>query len=843
VNVLFFMRSTVYVRNFESTLRLLAERGHHVHVVADPHVAGDSSGLIARLCSDQPRITHSRAPRRSVNGWSLLGGELRRALDYLRYLDPAYRNAPKLRRRAQKTAPPRLLRALEWRLLNTRAGRQTLRFVLRWCDRALPRDPAVDVFVRNHHPDLVLVTPLVEPGSPQSEYVRSARAFGIPVGLCVYSWDNLTNKGLIHDALDVVTVWNQPMKDEAIALHHVPPERIVVTGAPAYDHWFGWQSRLTRDAFCARVGLDARRPYLLYVCSSRFIAPDEVPFIRRWVQEVRARSALLRDVGVLVRPHPQNTERWRDADLSDLGCVAVWPRTGANPVDDGSRADYFDSIYHSAAVVGANTSAHIESAIVGRGVYTWLAPEFHETQDGTLHFRHLCHTNGGLLHVGADPAEHVAQLESAVRNPEGSVERCRRFVESFVRPHGVDQPAATRVVMALESAVDRASRQPRPRTSVGRILRPGLARAAAALERTARDGRSAERGGVDERSYTPTPAAPRRALAPTPDVGEVFTVYARVREWASRLRALEPPAERLPLLERRMLAGLEPLWNATPDTVARVRHFGEAIAGVRAVDYEPDASPLRERLARDLRRLLSKGYPALRVDEPPAFGGFGINGRGHLYNEDTLRFFRVLTLLQDAALLKDFCRGPRHTVWEIGGGWGGFAYQFKTVCPNVTYVITGQPELLLMSAVYLTCLFPAASLRFYEPTAPASFWDRWDTVDFAFAPESAVQTMQPSSLNLTVDLMALERMDPQRIERHIARAHHLGSRHFFSICPAADACPNGPAAVRPIVDRWYWPHPVSAPQFVTWRLGLNPDSDAIDRTFVLGWRRLHPREA
>ena len=37
MKILFFMRSTVYVRNFESTLRLLAERGHQVHVAAEPH--------------------------------------------------------------------------------------------------------------------------------------------------------------------------------------------------------------------------------------------------------------------------------------------------------------------------------------------------------------------------------------------------------------------------------------------------------------------------------------------------------------------------------------------------------------------------------------------------------------------------------------------------------------------------------------------------------------------------------------------------------------------------------------------------------------------------------------
>src|SRR6185503_11384711 len=294
-------------------------------------------------------------------------------------------------------------------LLGSRPGRWLLSRLLHWCDRALPRDPAIDAFVQAERPDLVLVTPLVETGSPQADYLRSARALGVRTGLCVYSWDNLTNKGLIHDPLDVVTVWNQAMQDEAVTLHGVPRDRVVVTGSPAYDHWFTWTPRETREAFCARVGLESGKPYLLYLCSSKFIAPHELPFVRRWIGEIRQSSARLGEVGVLIRPHPQNVAAWRFADLSDLPNVAVWPRAGGNPVDADSRAEYFDSIYHSAAVVGVNTSAQIESAIVGRGVYTLLAPEFQETQEGTLHFRHLQHVNGGLLHVASNTAEHVSQ--------------------------------------------------------------------------------------------------------------------------------------------------------------------------------------------------------------------------------------------------------------------------------------------------------------------------------------------------------------------------------------------------------------------------------------------------
>src|SRR5207248_1363799 len=78
------------------------------------------------------------------------------------------------------------------------------------------------------------------------------------------------------------------------------------------------------------------------------------------------------------------------------------------PTDESSKADYYDSIHHSAAVVGLNTTAMIEAAIVGRPVLTVLDPEYEAVQHGTLHFRYLLETGGGVLRVAETLSEHVA---------------------------------------------------------------------------------------------------------------------------------------------------------------------------------------------------------------------------------------------------------------------------------------------------------------------------------------------------------------------------------------------------------------------------------------------------
>jgi len=471
MKILFVMRHSGYVRNFESTLRLLCDRGHTVLLafqIGTTHWLLDASDMTSQLADRYPRFSRDVIPVRD-DAWGHVARELRLSLDYLRYLGPEYRNAPKLRERAIRGVPPGVLARTRRGLFSTSPGRAALARTCRGLLRALPTDPYIDAFLEVNRPDVLAVTPLIEPGAPQAEYVRSARRLGIKSALCVASWDNLTNKGLIHGHVDVVTVWNEVMRQEAVELHGVPPERVVVTGAQAFDHWFGWRPGTTRDQFCAQVGLPADRPYLLYLCSSRFIAPDEVPFVRQWLRELRhAGSSTLNGVGVLIRPHPQNADQWRGVDFSEFGPVAIWPRAGATPSDAKSRAAYFDSMYHSAGVIGINTTAEIESAIVGRSVFTLLAPDFKETQDGTLHFEHLRQVNGGLLHVAEGFPEHLGQLDAALRHPGEGDERCRRFVEAFVRPFGVDVPATPRLADALEAL----GRQPAPTPETPSVWAP-----------------------------------------------------------------------------------------------------------------------------------------------------------------------------------------------------------------------------------------------------------------------------------------------------------------------------------------------------------------------------------
>ena len=222
LEILFIMRHSGFVRNFESTLRMLCERGHRVHVAFlndDRHWLVDTTNVAQQLCNELP-ASRGTAPVRD-DAWGVLGRELRGTLDYLRYLAPRYRDAPKLRSTRRRGCSRQFLRMTQRGLFGTRPGLAVFAAWYRLLERSIPVSGEIDAFVAEQQPDLLLISPSIEPGSPQREYVRAAAARQIRTVLCVGSWDNLTNKGLIHGRFDLVTVWNDHMKKEAVELHGV----------------------------------------------------------------------------------------------------------------------------------------------------------------------------------------------------------------------------------------------------------------------------------------------------------------------------------------------------------------------------------------------------------------------------------------------------------------------------------------------------------------------------------------------------------------------------------------------------------------------------------------------
>jgi hypothetical protein len=473
-------------------LRILHGRGHRLQLGYEALKSVESHRELQDLADDCPGIEFAQLPHMGHSGWVALAAWLRRSIDYLRYLEPRYPQETRLRTRAARKAPKAMrntagvAKALgPWAVASLKRSLQAV-------ERCLEPPKHIQAYLAEQQPDVLLLAHLLPIGTPHADYLRAARRLGLHTVFPVRGWDNLTNKGLLRDAPEALLVWNDLQATEAQELHRVPAENVRLTGAPALDAWFEREPSRTREELCREVGLRADRPLVLYVCSSGFVARNEVDFVRSWIERLRARGGVFAEAQFLVRPHPLNAAQWSDVELPDG--AQVWPRYGEAPHDEASRDNYFDSLYHSDAVVGINSTAQIESAIVGRPVHTILAEEFKETQQGTLHFHYLKADEFGLLHVGRTFDEHAEQLERSLRG-EGDDGRNERFVRRFVRPLGLDRSASEAVAGAIEELGQGPAAKPDPgpwaAPAVRVLLAPFAALAGEGAERRVK--RSAER--------------------------------------------------------------------------------------------------------------------------------------------------------------------------------------------------------------------------------------------------------------------------------------------------------------------------------------------------------------
>lgn len=466
MRILLALKQRNYLTTYTGLVDELLRRGHAVRL-AWPD---DDLSIPEELTTGGDLAIESWKPKRG-DAWAPVASTVRRASDYLRYLEPAYRDADKLRARAFD----KLLHSLshgdraaepgwsEIALVLSGSERDRLKTITALMEAAMPSDTGVEARIAAHRPDVVLVSPLIDLGSSQSDIVKSARRLGIPTGMLLFSWDNLSTKGSLHVAPDRMFVWNELQRQEAVTLHGFPAERVVVAGAPRFDEFFALSPLTDRAAFCAPLGFDPARPILMYLGSSKFVITErELPFIREWIGAIRGASdPRLRGCNLLVRPHPDVKPEAEEGPVEAVRWKALEGKGVVTRPFDDARAivlrthyrkaqGFFDALHHSAAVVGLNTSAALEAAVAGRPVFTILAGGAADGQASTLHFRYLLESEGGCVTLASTLDEHRAQLAAALADP-GRQDRLRAFATSFLRPAGWSIPASRVLADALEA--------------------------------------------------------------------------------------------------------------------------------------------------------------------------------------------------------------------------------------------------------------------------------------------------------------------------------------------------------------------------------------------------------
>jgi hypothetical protein len=421
---------------YDRVVRRLHAAGHEVRIVCPANFSedGNKSGrALMKLLKEVNVALEDALPRRSR---AYFASQIRGLLDYSVFIRPEHPTPHLAEHWVGKQLSARVLGLAQTTPFRTVLRSRAARKVLRFLEQLLQPEAQITAWLREFQPQVVFASPFLFTSDIEIEYVKAAQALGIPAIASLLSWDNLTSKGTYQIQPDWLFLWNQTLMEEAVQIHDVEPRRIFISGAPVYDPWFDLSPSMDRASFCAHAGLDPLKPYILYLCSSKSISDKEAELIHMLAAQFETIEERIRP-SILIRPHP-----FKDMDAASLESkwVSIFPKGGQRPDTDEARSTYYDTLYHSAAVIGVNTTGFLESAILDKPCLTVVTPQTSRGQEMRAHFKHLM--NAGYIETARDFPELARQIMEILSGVDASRENRAKFVRDFIRPHGIGVPAA-----------------------------------------------------------------------------------------------------------------------------------------------------------------------------------------------------------------------------------------------------------------------------------------------------------------------------------------------------------------------------------------------------------------
>ena len=440
MKILFIGDQVAFFRHMEPILWPLHHEGHNIVIGMG---AKGKEGLSDSVVSDFLSTTCNEpllylAPRRIFLGNLLTVA--RDLLGYSIYLKSEH-PSPFLADRFKDKMSPFSQKIASKRVFHKMLSTDRTRDYLRGIERLFPPDRKIKKGIAEIKPDIVVAVSSLIWNTPVTDYLKAAKALSVPTVLVIASWDNLTTKSTFHATPDAVFLWNEALTKEAVVLHDMPLEIIHVTGAQTFDYLFEMKPSCGYKAYCKKLGVRPDKPYIVYLGSSVSISGDETGYAREFLSRLDNKD----NVSVVLRPHPLNAQIWDDFSAPNL---VVSPKGGVWPNALAAKQDLFDVLFHAKAVVGVNTSAMIEAAIMDKPCITIMADEYAHSQAESGHFQHLLQAD--FLEVAGNFEEANAIIQQILNGTDQKAIQRRNFVQNFIRPRGMERSAGELVATLIE---------------------------------------------------------------------------------------------------------------------------------------------------------------------------------------------------------------------------------------------------------------------------------------------------------------------------------------------------------------------------------------------------------
>ncbi len=159
---------------------------------------------------------------------------------------------------------------------------------------------------------------------------------------------------------------------------------------------------------------------------------------------------------------------------------------------------------------------------------------------------------------------------------------------------------------------------------------------------------------------------------------------------------------------------------------------------------------------------------------PPIGNPYGYDVEGSIINWNSFpnhaRAYRCATLLEGV---------ERPVVAEIGGGFGGFAYNLLKRSPGVTYVDFDLPENLIIASYYLSMAFPDRRILLYDSpdmVLDAKLLREYDAV---MMPNFMLPKLVDRAADMLINTISFSEMEYSTIEEYFQQVDRVSGRYFY----------------------------------------------------------------
>jgi hypothetical protein len=266
----------------------------------------------------------------------------------------------------------------------------------------------------------ILIYPTLLTGWFLNDLIPMADKRGVPLVLCMNSWDNPSSKAVCTGTPTRLVVWGEQSKQESVRYLGLPENIIECFGAAQFQLYRTPPSQ-SRAELCAEFGVPEDKKIILYAGTGESI--NETEYLKRLEQAVA--TGVLPDCHILYRPHPwrgrlQKGEtdffalNWNHVSM-DPHMVEYYQREIQNPSRKLLMADYQVTnrlLKLCEAVVSARSTLLLEALVNGRPILVLFPDEI----DGQLFSSQYVHFRSLVAAPEVNSCFKLAAIDDALRN-------------------------------------------------------------------------------------------------------------------------------------------------------------------------------------------------------------------------------------------------------------------------------------------------------------------------------------------------------------------------------------------------------------------------------------------